>query len=93
MNTAQKTELNSFLYEVQIIDPLAKIIENLKNGFYKDSDVSYLNTKLDAFCELALKILGKNIVFKADFENTLNNHNRSRYLKYFNILLSFFKQY
>lgn len=91
MKTANNT-LQQFIIETSIIDPISKIIDQLKTSDFRDCDIKWLDNKLDAFTKLACDTLGFDIILP-DHDNgkTLNDYTRAQYLCRFSTLLAYFK--
>lgn len=88
--------VNQFIINVQLIEPVQKIVDNLKEKNYRESDIKWLNEKLKNYTELALKILGIKVAFYAEPPTSekgvkLNDFTYGRFLHYFTTLLNCFK--
>lgn len=93
--TSQKQEiLNQFIINVTLIDPIKKIITNLENKNYRDCDVKWLDSKLEAYVKLTCETLGvKGLTIPSSHYTILNEYVYTKYLGYFNNLLSYFKDF
>lgn len=87
--------LKQFIVEVSLIDPINKIVKNLKGGNYGDCDIKWLDAKLEGFIKFAGESLGvyalmPSQVFIEPF-TILNDHNTKHYLTKFETLVNYFK--
>ncbi len=85
--------INDLFYELLLIKPITEIIDNLKNKKYRDTDVKYLSDKLKTYTQIAIDMQFMKYKIEEDIIGIMNNYNRERFLNYFNVLLTFFKNY
>ncbi|WP_027380807.1 hypothetical protein [Chryseobacterium daeguense] len=95
MATNNTEALNNFIIDATLIDPIRKIVKQLEAGSYRDCDIKWLDEKLQQYTLLACETLGIKIEhnLKTKSHTVLNDYNKSRYLKYFNTLLNYFKSF
>ena len=78
--------------EILLIDPVDKIIKTLEAGAYRDNDIPWLDKQLQKYSAIACKIVDATITPPDETGFCrLNEHTTSKYLEYFNLLLSLFK--
>ena len=86
--------LDNFVIQVFLLDPIEKIISQLKNKEFRDCDIDWLNKKLETFVELACQTLGEKVTLPSQISTEdykiLNNYLYKKYLNYFQILLDYF---
>lgn len=83
---------DDFYIEVLLIDPVDKIIKTLEAGLYRDNDIPWLDEQLQKYSAIACKIVDAEITPPDETGFCrLNEHSKSKYLEYFNLLLSLFK--
>lgn len=96
MTTANAT-IDQFIIEASLIDPINKIISQLKNGDFRDCDIKWLDSKLEKFILFAAETLGiKGIApstVAGEGFTTLNDYVRKIYLERFNALLEYFRSF
>jgi hypothetical protein len=94
MKDTNNQVIDQFIIETALVAPVSKIINQLKNGEFRDCDLKWLNNKLDNFVEFTAKTLGITGVMPQS-ENSkpkfMNDYAVSYYLKYFSQLLDYFK--
>jgi hypothetical protein len=86
--------IDQFIIEVSLIWPIEKIINQLKNGEFRDCDIVWLDNKLEAFVGFAAKTLNINGVMPQSESvkpRYMNDYAFNYYSKYFNQLLEYFK--
>jgi len=97
MNETNNTVIDQFIIEMSLIDPIEKIILQLKNGEFRDCDIKWLDSKLENFIEFAAKTLGINAIMPNKLESEtftiLNNYALIYYKDKFNALLNYFKTF
>ncbi len=97
MKATNNTVIDQFIIETTLINPIEKIILQLKNGEFRDCDIKWLDSKLEKFIEIAAKTLGINVIMptKLDSETfiILNNYALKYYKDKFNTLLNYFKSF
>lgn len=93
MNTSNSSVINDFIIDVTLIQPVSKIIKGLEDGIYRDCDIKWLDTKLEAFTRLACKTLGIAFLVAPDIGHfeLLNDYVKNQYISRFNTLLNYFK--
>lgn len=95
MKSTNTPVIDQFIIEVSLVEPVSKIIDQLKNGEFRDCDIKWLDAKLEKFTEFACKTLGINAIMPSQVESekatTLNNYVVTQYLTRFNTLLQYFK--
>lgn len=89
------TQIQDFIISTVLITTIDKIINGLENGIYRDCDIKWLDSKMNAFIEFAAKTLGVVVNMperdlKASFA-TLNSYVLNYYHSRFNTLLNYFK--
>ena len=97
MKATNNSVIDQFIIETSLINPIEKIISQLKNGEFRDCDIKWLDSKLENFIEFAAKTLGINAIMpnKLDSETftILNNYALKYYKDKFNTLLNYFKTF
>jgi len=88
--------VNQFIINVQLINPVQKIVDNLTIKNYRDCDIKWLNEKLETYTKLAVKIQGLEITIISQPETSqndvkLNDYVYGKFLYYFTTLLNCFK--
>lgn len=96
MKATNNTAIDQFIIEVSLIDPINKILNQLKNGEFRDCDILWLDKKLEGFVEFAAKTLNINGAMP-QIESIkpayMNSYAIEYYSKYFNHLLNYFKTF
>ena len=79
------------MIEFLLIQPIEKIIAGLKTKEYGNSDIEYIENKLETFMDIAAKSL--NVTGRVSHESftVLNEYSRAKYIEYFSTLLTFFR--
>ena len=97
MKATNNTQINQFIIETTLINPIEKIILQLKNGEFRDCDIKWLDIKLEKFIEFAAKTLGINAVMPNSLQPEtfviLNNYALEYYKNKFNTLFNYFKTF
>ncbi len=96
MKTLDNPAVEQFIIETTLINPVSKIIQQLKTGQFRDCDIKWLDKKLEAFVEFAAKTLHVNGVMpqrESIKPAHMNDYAVQYYLKYFNQLLEYFKSF
>ena len=88
-----KDLIDNFIIDTMLIDPIRDIITKLENNNFRDCDITWLNNKLDTFTNIALETMGKRINIPTLKYTVLNDYVQSTFLRYFNVLLDYFKKY
>jgi len=85
--------VDQFILEVSLINPIEKILKQLKNGEFRDCDIKWLDNKLESFIKFAGETLGVKIEPMAKIKSlvTLNDYAKNYYKTRFEILLDYFK--
>lgn len=92
MKATNNDLINYFIIDTTLVKPVEKIIMQLNNREFRDSDIKWLDAKLVNFTDFACKTLGINIIFPNDEKNkTLNNFVLTQYTNRFTTLLNYFK--
>jgi len=95
MRNSNQSVLNSFIIEVQLINPITKIVSQLENKEFRDCDIKWLDSKLEGFINLTCQTLGvqTSIVSKSESVSPkyMGGYAIEYYTKYFNMLLDYFK--
>jgi hypothetical protein len=94
MKATNNPAIDQFIIEASLIDPIQKIINQLKNGEFRDCDLKWLDKKLENFVAFAAKTLNINGVMpqRESVKPTyMNDYAVNYYSKYFNHLLDYFK--
>lgn len=87
-----KNDIFNFLVKDQTLNFISKIITNLKDGYYGDKDIDYLEERLEEFVGLAGKMAIGYKPNKRDASGYfLNDFTRAQYIDYFTKLYDFFK--
>lgn len=88
---------NQLLIEISLIDPVKKILDELKAGGFRDCDVKWLDEKLKHYMELSMKTLNISeslLMMNEDKKPALmNTYAVEYYTKYFTGLLTYFKTF
>lgn len=82
---------NNFIFEISIIRPIATIIAGLENNEFRDCDIKWLSNKLNNFTSFAFKTLNKKIELPELDTEVMNDFTKTRFIKYFKILLGYFE--
>ena len=93
MQLTETTQIDNFIFEVTVIDPITDLIAKIENNEFRDCDIDWLNNQLEKYTGLALKILGKKVNLDKAVSGVMNDIIRLRFLGYFKTLLGFFKNY
>lgn len=96
MKTTNNAVIYQFIIEVSLIDPINKILSQLKNGEFRDCDINWLDKKLDGFVEFAAKTLNiKGLIPQRESvkPSFMNDYAIEYYSNYFNHLLNYFKTF
>jgi len=95
MKATNNTVIDNFILETTLINPIEKIILQLKNGEFRDCDIKWLNAKLQKFIDFAAKTLDINVIIHGKLHSDtfiiLNNYALGHYENRFNTLLNYFK--
>lgn len=92
VNNDRPMTKDDFYIEILLIDPVDKIIKALEAGLYCDNDIPWLDKQLQKYSGIACKIVDAKITPPDETGFCrLNEHTTSKYLEYFNLLLSLFK--
>lgn len=83
--------IESFIYEVVLIDPIKDIVNKLENNEFRDCDIKWLNDKLNKFTSFALETLDKTFELGEIGSTVMNDTIKSRFLNCFNTLLKYYK--
>lgn len=87
-------EINSFLINTVLIEPLEKIINGLMHNEYKEIDILFLLKRKEYFAEVAARLFNIKINFIKKYDiATLNEETKSILMDDFNTLLTFFKKF
>jgi len=94
MKTSNNDTINQFIIHISLIDPIAKISNQLINDEFRDCDIKWLDSKLEGFTQLACKTLGLNITLPMPTEGrVMNDYVKGQYISRFNTLLNYFKTF
>lgn len=93
MKTQNNAVLQQFTLQVLLIDPINKIVSDLKSNNFRDCDVKWLDNKLAQFTELAAKTLGVKFVTWPLNGKVMNDYTKAQYITRFNTLLEYFKTF
>ena len=97
MKATNNTVIDKFIIETALINPIEKIVLQLKNGEFRDCDIKWLDIKLEKSIEFAAKTLGINAVMPSSLQPEtfviLNNYALEYYKNKFNTLLNYFKTF
>ena len=86
--------VHQLIIDVQLIDPLSKIISKLQNGEFRDCDIKWLDNKLADFTQFAGKTLGLTLIKPEPTQHTiLNTYITTQYINRFQTLLDYFKTF
>ena len=90
--------LDKFIIEVSLIDPVSKIVNQLKNREFRDCDIRWLDTKLEKFTEFACKTLRITATIQNQVESersgiVSNDFVVTQYIRRFITLLEYFKSF
>lgn len=91
-----ETEMQKFIIETVLIDPIAKIISQIENGEMRDCDIKWIDSKLEKFTSFAAETLGIKITIGSDNQEKfqqMNEYVRVYYVKKFTTLLNYFKSF
>jgi len=88
----QNEVIQKFIIETTLINPIEKIIADLKSGKMRDCDIKFMDAKLEDLTRVAIKIIGYgSFVDKNQSPEILNEYNTNQYILYFDTLLKLFK--
>ena len=94
MQITQNNEIDKFIINASLIDPIAKIINQLTNKDFRDCDINWLDDKLATFTEIACKsIYIKMPPIINNSTKILNEHTITQYIQRFTTLLNHFKSF
>ena len=96
MKATNNTAIDQFIIEVSLIDPVNKILDQLKNGEFRDCDIKWLDKILEGFVEFSAKTLNINggMPQRESIKPAyMNSYAIEYYSKYFNHLLNYFKTF
>lgn len=93
METAGIDIINKFIIQVVLVTPISAIVSKLKNREYRDCDISWLNSKMEAFTLLACETLHLYICLSENDATTMNDYTTNQYVDRFTVLLGYFKEY
>lgn len=96
MKATNNAAIDQFIIEVSLIDPINKILSQLKNGEFRDCDIKWLDKKLEGFVEFAAKTLNINGIMpqrESVKPSVMNGYAIEYYSNYFNHLLNYFKTF
>ena len=91
-----ETEMQKFIIETVLIDPIPKIISQIENGEMRDCDIKWIDSKLEKFTSFAAETLGIKITIGSDNQEKfqqMNEYVRVYYVKKFTTLLNYFKSF
>lgn len=94
MKTANET-INQFIIETTLVDPIQKIVNQLKGGSFRDCDIKWLDNKMEGFIKFAAETLGMSLPTQVERETFLmfNAHVKIYYTEKFIALLNYFKSF
>lgn len=90
----ETTSIENVIYEAMLIQPINKIITQLKNDNFRDCDIKWLNSKLEKFTKIALDTLGEKAIILPqlyDKDMLLNEFFKNEFIGQFETLLNYFK--
>ena len=97
MKATNNSAIDQFIIETSLINPIEKIISQLKNGEFRDCDIKWLDSKLENFISFAAKTLGISGILPSELHSEkfviLNNYALVYYKDKFNTLLNYFKSF
>ena len=97
MKATNNSVIDQFIIETSLINPIEKIISQLKNKEFRDCDIKWLDSKLENFISFAAKTLGINGILPSELHSEkfviLNNYALVYYKDKFNTLLNYFKSF
>ena len=97
MKATNNSVIDQFIIETSLINPIEKIISQLKNGEFRDCDIKWLDSKLEIFISFAAKTLGISGTLPSELHSEkfviLNNYALVYYKDKFNTLLNYFKSF
>ena len=97
MKATNNSVIDQFIIETSLINPIEKIISQLKNGEFRDCDIKWLDSKLENFISFAAKTLGISVMLPSKIHSEkfviLNNYALVYYKDKFNTLLNYFKSF
>jgi hypothetical protein len=79
------------MIELLFIQPIEKIISGLEAKEYGNSDIDYIENKLETFMDIAAKALRVTGRVSHESFTVMNEYARAKYIEYFSKLLMFFK--
>lgn len=95
MKATNNTVIDQFIIEASLVQPVSKIIDQLKNGEFRDCDIKWLDLKFKNYIEFSAKTLGINGMMPTRFDTesnkVLNEYVVDKYLTRFTTLLEYFK--
>jgi len=97
MKATNNSVIDQFIIETSLINPIEKIISQLKNGEFRDCDIKWLDSRLENFISFAAKTLGISGILPSELHSEkfviLNNYALVYYKDKFNTLLNYFKRF
>lgn len=99
MKAKQNNDIISNLYlDVLLIEPISKILLQLKNKEFRDCDIKWLDNKLETYFNITSQTLGLNISVINQPDSVKPKHINTEYstqyyLKYFTNLIEYFKTF
>lgn len=94
MKNDHTPEIQQFMIEASLIDPIKDIVKKLNAGNFRDCDIKWLDARLEKFKAIAGKTLGiSTLSVPRESHTILNDYNKNQYLKHFNTLLDYFKTF
>jgi hypothetical protein len=87
-----ETLIQVFTINELLIEPIEKIISGLKNSEYGEDGIDFIESKLEAFMNLAAEIFNIKINFGREKFTRINTYTRDKYIEYFTALLDLFKK-
>lgn len=95
-NDMKNDAINTFIFDVVLVDPIADILKKLENNEFRDCDILWLENKMRNFLDFAAKTLGLQvpvIMPSEDIGVVMNDCKKQRFIKSFKALLDYFKSF
>ena len=96
METTKNDQINQFIINTVLVNPIEKILSKLKAKEYRDCDIKWLDAKLSNFILFAAQTLNINCVI-ADLDKNkfslMNEYAYNYYTDKFTKLLAYFKSF
>ena len=87
-----KNSIELFIISEMLINPIEKIITEIKEDKIRDCDIEWLNNQVVKFSNIALETLNLKFNIGRINESHVNKHIKEKFLNIFTVLLNYFKE-